>query len=729
MISENNNELFEEAKQAEELIDTAVEDNNAEDYPFGFDETSDDDLIADLEALADELQDNPSQSDDSFNADVFSSQNEVITDEKRYEEIESSEELPEEEEVFLKEEKAPEEEVIPEEEAPENEEVTEEEETPEDEEVPESEEAPEEEEAPENEKVPEEEEAPEDEEVPEEEETPEDEEDPENEEVSEEEEVPENEEVPEEEEAPEDEEVAEEEVAGEEEITEDETPGPLTDDIDSLVDELEETIAEEIDEENATMSAQELLQLADELSDEPSVSEGIPDEVEEIVSDSVWDEEPSEIKAVELDNLVQVMNIQNEEAESFGDEGEEEIEAEEDVTFAIEDNEPEDHSDEAFIQPSELDNLAEVMNNQNDEVTYFDDDVDDEEDEDVKVFVKKADTAEESRSLLDVSLEQDNTFDDQLDKTIVNLPVSELLTEELVEEDIGQTSVFEPVRPQPAYGETGGRNASLYEKENYTGNRRKNKPDLFRGLAIIAGLLLAVVFISWLLSVVAFSVMGAEDTVSADEYDYSTTSTIIKPFNDDQEPEPIIIPEFTAEKLTIGDTGEMVDAVQKTLASLGYLAPDKISGKYDNATQKAVTQFQKANYLEVTGEVNRQTYSLIFDANATAPTTRTTDLPTTTETETSATETKSTSAQQQDITASASEEPTKPTSATPGESTKDGGKTEKTEKQTDAEPTKPTTASPSEDTESTTEKQTKSETTVSTKGTTASDEDVSGAVG
>ena len=125
------------------------------------------------------------------------------------------------------------------------------------------------------------------------------------------------------------------------------------------------------------------------------------------------------------------------------------------------------------------------------------------------------------------------------------------------------------------------------------------------------------------------------------------------------------MPEFTAEKLTIGDTGAMVDAVQKTLASLGYLSQDKLSGQYDNATKKAVIQFQKANYLEATGVVDKATYSLIFDANATAPTTRTTDLPSTTGTETSATESPSqtvTSAEES-TTASASAEETKPTAA------------------------------------------------------------------
>ena len=108
----------------------------------------------------------------------------------------------------------------------------------------------------------------------------------------------------------------------------------------------------------------------------------------------------------------------------------------------------------------------------------------------------------------------------------------------------------------------------------------------------------------------------------------------------------------------------MVFAVQKTLSSLGYLPAEKVTGKYDDDTKNAVKQFQKANYLDVTGEVNKDTYDLIFDTNATAPTTKTTDLPTTTEAETSETEVP-TLPTEQETTASASAEETKLIPLTP----------------------------------------------------------------
>ena len=265
--------------------------------------------------------------------------------------------------------------------------------------------------------------------------------------------------------------------------------------------------------------------------------------------------------------------------------------------------------------------------------------------------------------------------------------------------------MFQPVCPQPAYGETGS--YSPYYG-SAAAQHRKKRYGLFKGLKQIAGLLVIIIGIAWLFSFVAFSVMGEKDTVNTEPYDYSTTSTIIKPFHDDQEPEPIIVPEFTAEQLTEGDTGDMVDAVQKTLASLGYLAQSRVSGTYDKATRNAVMQFQKANFLDVTGVVDKTTYSLIFDSNATAPTTRTTDLPTTTGSETSSTkvqtsdsesETQTTPAGAESTTASASAEETKPTAAASAESSAEEGTTASSTKKTNretAENTKKRTASESE---------------------------------
>ena len=252
-----------------------------------------------------------------------------------------------------------------------------------------------------------------------------------------------------------------------------------------------------------------------------------------------------------------------------------------------------------------------------------------------------------------------------------NQPEPDYSDEEMVidlSESVGEiehTNVFELVRPQPTYGGAGG------YSPDYAEIRRKKRYGFFKGLAQIAALLAVVVCLAWLLSVVAFSVMGADDTVSADEYNYSTSSTIIKPFKDDQEPEPVVVPDFTAEKLTLGDKGDMVDAVQRTLASLGYLNQGDVSGVYDSTTKNAVVMFQKANYLEATGVVDKSTYQLIFDSNATAPTTRTTDLPTTTEaeTQTTGTETPTSASQTESVTSSASSsEETKPTTATSADS-------------------------------------------------------------
>ena len=472
----------------------------------------------------------------------------------------------------------------------------------------------------------------------------------------------------------------------------------MTDRINDLVDELQEKIPEAGTDEADVVSTDDLLLIADELSD---------NETSECdVSDTSESEAPDPI-ASELNALADVMNTENDEADSFYDAESNGNNASESVIV--------EESIGSVPSYAESVDLSQVMNTQNDEAASFIADNMEDEDEDIKVFVKKAEKPKASESSSFNLPEENVPAPEPFDKTIVNIPLSAIAAEELesVPEDIGQTSVFEPVRPQPTYGEAGGKHTAY--AENGSGRRSKKKYGFFRGFALIAGLFAAVVCIAWLLSVVAFSAMGEGDTVSAEEYDYSTTSTIIKPFNDDQEPEPIVVPEFTAEKLTIGDTGDMVDAVQKTLASLGYLAQNKVSGIYDTATKKAVTQFQKANFLEATGEVDKETYALIFDANATAPTTRTTDLPTTTEVSTTVTEavTKSTAAQEQSTTASTSAESKQSTSSTTAESEK----TSHTEQQSTSEETKSTTVT--ED-PNTTEKPNQTETT---KSTTASDSD------
>ena len=284
--------------------------------------------------------------------------------------------------------------------------------------------------------------------------------------------------------------------------------------------------------------------------------------------------------------------------------------------------------------------------------------IEDNNDDDVKIFVKQDYSSYEEDDDVKVFHGGNQPEPDYSDEEMV-IDLSESVGE------IEHTNVFELVRPQPTYGGAGG------YSPDYAEIRRKKRYGFFKGLAQIAALLAVVVGLAWLLSVVAFSVMGADDTVSADEYYYSTSSTIIKPFKDDQEPEPVVVPDFTAEKLTLGDKGDMVDAVQRTLASLGYLNQGDVSGVYDSTTKNAVVMFQKANYLEATGVVDKSTYQLIFDSNATAPTTRTTDLPTTTEAETltTGTETPTSASQTESVTSSASSsEETKPTTATSADS-------------------------------------------------------------
>ena len=544
MISEDIREKNEEELQLNETAQAeAINEESAEDFPEGFEESSDNDLSVELELLADELQQpEAEQPEDKQPEDEQPEDEQPEAEQPEAEQSEDEQSEDEQPEAEQSEDEQPE--------AEQSEDDQSEDEQSEDEQ-PEAEQS--EDEQPEDEQ-------PEDEQP--EAEQPEDEQ-------------PEAEQ-------PEDEQPEED--------------GLINERITDLVDDLQEVFNDGSEEDKNEVSSADLFMLANELgsdSEDP-------------------DEEFAEERTVEFDLSNRVNSFELNEYSSDS-----EIKNQED-NFYIEDN----------------------------------------NDDDVKIFVKQDYSSYEEDDDVKVFHGGNQPEPDYSDEEMV-IDLSESVGE------IEHTNVFELVRPQPTYGGAGG------YSPDYAEIRRKKRYGFFKGLAQIAALLAVVVGLAWLLSVVAFSVMGADDTVSADEYYYSTSSTIIKPFKDDQEPEPVVVPDFTAEKLTLGDKGDMVDAVQRTLASLGYLNQGDVSGVYDSTTKNAVVMFQKANYLEATGVVDKSTYQLIFDSNATAPTTRTTDLPTTTEAETltTGTETPTSASQTESVTSSASSsEETKPTTATSADS-------------------------------------------------------------
>jgi peptidoglycan hydrolase-like protein with peptidoglycan-binding domain len=60
-------------------------------------------------------------------------------------------------------------------------------------------------------------------------------------------------------------------------------------------------------------------------------------------------------------------------------------------------------------------------------------------------------------------------------------------------------------------------------------------------------------------------------------------------------------------KLEKGDSGKVVQTYQKVLVSKNYLAADKATGTFDDATEAAVKSFQKANGLPETGKIDAST--------------------------------------------------------------------------------------------------------------------------
>ncbi|WP_283399208.1 peptidoglycan-binding domain-containing protein [Aristaeella lactis] len=70
-------------------------------------------------------------------------------------------------------------------------------------------------------------------------------------------------------------------------------------------------------------------------------------------------------------------------------------------------------------------------------------------------------------------------------------------------------------------------------------------------------------------------------------------------------PEPTMVPELKS-----GSKGDEVTALQELLVQYGYLS-GKASGKYDNATIKAVKDFQINNRLEETGKCTEEVWEKI----------------------------------------------------------------------------------------------------------------------
>ena len=60
-----------------------------------------------------------------------------------------------------------------------------------------------------------------------------------------------------------------------------------------------------------------------------------------------------------------------------------------------------------------------------------------------------------------------------------------------------------------------------------------------------------------------------------------------------------------------GDTGERVSEIQARLQSLGYLKADP-TGIFDEATEQALTAFQREHGLLATGMGDERTLSLLF---------------------------------------------------------------------------------------------------------------------
>ena len=84
-------------------------------------------------------------------------------------------------------------------------------------------------------------------------------------------------------------------------------------------------------------------------------------------------------------------------------------------------------------------------------------------------------------------------------------------------------------------------------------------------------------------------------------------------------PEPTPAPtDITARTLQVGDKGDDVLALQKRLATLGYLSSSDADGIYGNKTKNALAEYQKAAGLSASGVCDYDTYLSLTSSAAPA---------------------------------------------------------------------------------------------------------------
>ena len=95
---------------------------------------------------------------------------------------------------------------------------------------------------------------------------------------------------------------------------------------------------------------------------------------------------------------------------------------------------------------------------------------------------------------------------------------------------------------------------------------------------------------------------GEEDTDTEDEESEDTDDEAVE-----EESDEIYV--------SVGDSGDTVEKIQKRLIELNYL-DGEADGAFGAMTESAVTSFQGANGLDRTGVVNQSTYDALFSADA-----------------------------------------------------------------------------------------------------------------
>lgn len=358
--------------------------------------------------------------------------------------------------------------------------------------------------------------------------------------------------------------------------------------IDAIESEIKSMVSGDLDEDSMTFEPRRALELLDSVADGTFLNPH-DDAVYEAVSEAVYGE-----------------NFGLPTLEEAADEGAEENEAEEESaeeTETVEETVKTGEEEDAAGNTEETEPTGET---------------------------EAAESTPESPVLTEISAEQlDAIMEISAAEAALNTENIDDLCDELIS---GMKEPVEPAATVPDWAAASVKSAAPAEKSSQHKESAKKKKKNKTGSHLVkaAAVLLAVGALGWFVGRTAIQALGSAEDTSQMPISRSDVgaATIVVSHSDVSASD--LVPTYDAALLTFGSANELVAAVQTRLNELGYLESAQINGTYDKNTENAVSEFRKAHKINREGDIDSDTFALLFSSKVTAKTSEVTDAAATT---------------------------------------------------------------------------------------------------